>query len=158
VEASIQRGLRTPKGSRDSSTGRSCWTESRATGLSYGIPRSRGEPGYGGGAADRTGSKRRSAGQRRDRSGALIFQRWPGNGKSLEGSERPFRAAGSSRGELAGGLRSAEPSFYKRSGWEQRMRFFATNDRRTLISPRCPRFSLLLAPVGGFVQNRELCK
>jgi len=120
VEASIQRGLRTPKGSRDSSTGRSCWTESRATGLSYGIPRSRGEPGYGGGAADRTGSKRRSAGQRRDRSGALIFQRWPGNGKSLEGSERPFRAAGSSRGELAGGLRSAEPSFYKRSGGEQR--------------------------------------
>jgi len=59
-------------------------------------------------------------GWRRIRPVALISQWWLGNGQSLGRSKRPFRATGSGQEELAGGLRSVEPSFYKRSDGEQR--------------------------------------
>jgi len=59
-------------------------------------------------------------GWRRIRPVALISQWWLGNEQSLGRSKRPFRATGSGQEELAGGLRSVEPSFYKRSDGEQR--------------------------------------
>jgi hypothetical protein len=66
------------------------------------------------------GFDKRLAGLRRNRSGALISQWWSGNGQPLGGSKRPFRAAGSSQEEFAGGLRSTDPLFYKWNGGEQR--------------------------------------
>jgi hypothetical protein len=45
---------------------------------------------------------------------------WLGNGQSLRGSKRPFRAASSEWERLADGLWSVNPRFFKRSSGEQR--------------------------------------
>lgn len=104
IERFDPEGLKGPNGEWRSKNWLGCRAVIQETGRRYG---SRPEPGLTGmseGAAGRTILSNGRARQRSSRPGTLILEWWPGNGQSLQGSERLLRDVGSSRERTSGDL------------------------------------------------------